>query len=1058
MMKKYFLFVMLMLTAAISMGDLVSYWDFEEGSGTSVADSSVNSHDGVLEANGASYPQWITGQVGDWALQFNASTTGASNANYVIADPNSVPVDANTLGLNNLGDIFTISMWVRRDSDGVNPSYSIYPRLVYTNAYDIQLAADPTWTYPIATRQTYLGWATVGDSSNRIQFADEQVAMPAIGSWYHLAITCDGMSIKQYVDGVEEASAAIPAESMVDVVSNFYIGANAGGSAFFEGAIDDVAVWAGTYLPEEEVAKLADQSETPLTVVDVEPEPGLPPNYFTLESNNAWTVSGAKLLGSPGFSTFAWGVDDIELHSNNTATEDWIKDTSLSGWPVATMVPGGHYAMWSDGVRFWFNFLNVTPENYYTGAARNVDNYGMAWIDPELSGVDPNIAKFAVYITPDIALCIPSFNWYESADLSYGKDYFKTYARVATVNGAGASMRVKSYSYEGAIDDGLEPNNLTLLGEVIWPLPDDDYDWQELKYAYPKPTTGTPRVWTEISIVGGDANTVLYIDEFNPVSDQANTSQHYATYFPGDINQDAIVNSDDLLTQAMTWLDSGSVTEPRDTGMLSNGDFYQDINRFGSNEWISVDPFEWAFAGTGDTGIQRMADRGYMNSYMLNTPAPLGGSVAAYLIDNAVLSQTTTVNAVSGQTYYAMAYVMTSSWAGWKDLATMSLEIDGSEVASFSRPMSLERWRPIYGTYTATAGDAGKPITVKFSYEDTSDPAAPGYMFVGYAYLDTVMPAEWPDGRDNLLDNGGFEDIGWMETSGVSELEYLYHALTDSDNWGAWFVDDVPAPPSWIYEVPTGFDETDEGGMFASGQMGAPIPSPGMNDVSLYASEDLILGQIIPGGLVNGTTYYLDMACGVVIEPTEWANYTATWPSPAPQFHLELWQIPSGVTNPDTIHTGITTGQPGYVKIAEAVEDSTGDIKGASDTSSPARSKWQLVGTTYTATSADTNVYVRAYGLNSVAVPHPSFAFSDVYLSTGKRLVPGGEMTFEIESGLTYDVAGPYDCYHAGLMGFDAPAGDVSGDCMVNLQDFAIMAQNWLEDWYTNITGTTPWE
>ncbi len=840
-------------------------------------------------------------------------------------------------------------------------------------------------------------------------------------------------------------------------ITDFTIGAKANNTANFIGILDDVAVWAGSYLPAEEVAKLADESETPLTVVDVVPDPPLPPNYFTKETNHAWNSGGWKLLYGPSFSTFSyWPGEDITVHADNTATAWYIKD--LPSWDTTAMEPGGHYALWSDG-QIWYSFRDLTPAlpdpNYYGQSDRNVDNFGMAWIDPSWSGVDPNIAKFALYITPDIALCIPNNAGYESPTLPWGKDFFKTYARVAAVNADGASLRVKSYSYVDGTEP-REPNNLTSLGEVYWPL-GEDYVWEELKYAYPKPPVTSLRVWTEISIAGGNANTRVYIDEFNPISDQANTDQHNASYFLGDIDQDAIVNYGDLETVAMTWLDTGSVTEPRDTGMLVNGDFYKDLGQLVTSEWIGVDPTGWAFTGTGDAGIQRMEDTGYMNSYMVNTPVPIGGSVAAYLIDDAVLSQTTTENAVSGQTYYVMAYVMANSWDGWKDIATISLEIDSTEVASFSRPMSLNRWRPVYGTYTATAGDAGKPIKVKLSYEDASDPATSGYMFVGYTYLDNVMPAEWPEGRGNLLGNGGFEDIGWMETSGVPELEYLYGALSKSDNWGAWFVDDVPAPPSWIYEVPTGFDETDEGGMFASGQMGAPIPSPGMNDVSVYASENLILGQII-GSLSNGVTYYLDMACGVVIEPTEWGSYDTTWPNPAPQFHLELWQIPSGVTDPDTIHTGITTSQAGYVKIAEAVEDAVGDIKGGGF--APPASRWQLIGTTYTATSADTNVYVRVYGINSVvtALGHPSFAFSDVYVSTEKRAVPGGEITFEIESGLQYDVAGPYTCYHAGLMGLAAPEGDVDGDCRVNLVDLAIVAGNWLEDWYTNITGTTPWE
>jgi hypothetical protein len=224
-----------------------------------------------------------------------------------------------------------------------------------------------------------------------------------------------------------------------------------------------------------------------------------------------------------------------------------------------------------------------------------------------------------------------------------------------------------------------------------------------------------------------------------------------------------------------------------------------------------------------------------------------------------------------------------------------------------------------------------------------------------------------------------------------------------------------------------------------------------MNDVCIYATNNLILGQIV-GPISDGTTYYLDMACGVNSGEYE----TLSWPTPAPNMHIELWRIPVSATDGDTIHTGITTAQPGYVKIAEAYTDATGNISGGGGVG-VAASKWQMIGTSYTATAADTNVYVRVYGANGAAV-NPEFAFSDVYLSTEKRLVPGGDITFDIAAGMEYDVAGPYTCYHASLMGLDAPLADADGNCIVNLWDFAVFASDWLENWYTNITGTTPWE
>ena len=1031
MKKKHLCLVMLMLTTAISMGELVSYWDFEEGSGAVVADLSANSHTGTLMSNGASDPQWITGQVGDWALAFNAGTTGASNANYVIVDPNSASSDPNALGLKKLGDVFTISMWVRRDSDGVNPPlFSIYPPPVYTNAYDVQLAADPTWSNPITTRYTYWGWATAGDSSNRVQLADEQLAMPSIGTWYHLAITCDGISIKQYINGAEEASAAIPAESMANVVGNFFIGANDSGSAFFKGAIDDVAVWAGTYLPEEEVAKLADKSETPLTVVDVEPQPSLPPNYFVAKESDIVT-SGWKTLWSPSFN---WDVN-IDF-MNNTATAWWFD---------GTLSPGGRTTSW-DPVK-WFT-KDISSGNY-GHPAKDIDTYGIEWIHPSWSGEPNNIARFAAYITPGIALCQNSHGYqpYRPEVHSYeNKDYFKTYARIAAVNGQGAQVCVKAYSYtEG--DDYLDPNNLTLLDEVCWPLVSPDYEWQEFKHTFPKPTDGisTTKVWVEVGLVGGSEDTILYIDEYNPVSDQT------VNYLTVDLDKDSVVYMNDLNLFSDEWLDSVDVIEPRDGGMLMNGDFFADLYALDSTATeskLDIDPAGWAFAGSGGPGesgvflVQKpgVDTVGVMNytNYVLT---PLGGTVAAYTNEpNYVLEQTTVDTAVEDQTYYVMAYVMAKGWNSWKDFAIVSLEIDGVEVATFERALSRNRWRPVYGTYTATAADNGKPVTVKIAYDNrhTAESLNPEIMFIGYVYLGDTMPSEWPEGRDNLLGNGGFDEIDWLKETAFASV---YDSLYNSDNWGRWFpeLSTVPAPPSWLFEVPVGFNDPNEGGIWASGLFGTPLPTPGMNDVCIYASNDLILGQIVTYGLSSGTTYYLDMACGVNSSEYD----TLSWPSPAPSMHLELWRIPVGIDDPETIHTGITTDQAGYTKIAEAFADATGNISGGGGAGVVA-SKWQMIGTTYTATATDTNVYIRVYGADGAA-SMPEFAFSDVYLSTEKRLVPGGDITFDI-AGMPYDVAGPYTCYHASLMGAESMISDINGDCMVNLLDFVAIAEAWIYD------------
>jgi hypothetical protein len=1059
-MKRVLVMAALLTCASAAMANLAAYWNFEEGTGLTAADASGSGQHAYLQsADDSSYPQWTAGHIGintNWPADPNGM-------NYLAIDPNDTPDDPNVL---ELGDAFTISMWVRRDALSGDWAY-----LVFADAYDLELAIDPSgvgdpydyfWSEANSTWHYDIGIGT----------EDQQ-----LGSWYHLAITCDNQILKKYVNGEQVYSIYVsPTVNLPKATTPLYIASRAGNDRAFTGVLDDVAFWAGSYLPAEEVAKLANQTATPLTVVDAAP---LEPIIFVKETDLAWSTGGWKLFWDPAFN---W-----DTSVSNNSIYPWWFSSPLTGPGARVTVDG----LEGTGYCKW----RARNEADYSIASRDVTRYGMEWIDPAWTAREPNnMAVLAAYITPGILLCQEGHGYQPYRPELYPwehKNFFKTYARIAAVNAQNATLRIRMYTYTSE-DAWTDPNLLTPFDEVYWRLDMvGDYVWKEYKHAFPKPAGGTPSIWFELGIVGGNANTMVYIDEFNPVSNFPNNhsqtggydSPPFVTiYNAGDMDEDSYVDLDDVILFSGDWLNNNDIEEPRTGGMLVNGDFFADLSLLDITEAepaFAATPTGWTFSGsgTGAHGIHYMGNRGFINSFFSGSvmiKTPLGGSVAAYTKDPAIsLEQTATGMAVSGQTYYAMGYVMTrgyingfDDWAGYNDTATLSIEINGTEAAAFARPLSRERWRPVYGTYTATPADAGKPITVRFTYDNTATPTGwpnPGYMYVGYAYLGNTIPAEWPEERDNLLTNGGFEDLSIIESTPA------YDSITTSDNGGVWFpnslVPTAPAPTGWLYEVPSGFfnpvTDPNVAGIRASGTHGSPLPTPGLHDVTMYTSEGLTLGQIV-GPLANGTTYYLDMACGVCIEPTWWGSFSQTWPSPAPSLHLELWRIPAGVTDGAVIYAAIAGGNPNYVRIVDVNEISVGDIKGgAGGKTVPPTSRWQLVGTTYTAAASDTNVYVRVYGDNEVTdaqVVHPTFAFSDVYLSTQKRIVPGGDMTFEIAEGMQYDTSGPYTCYHAALMGFEPPQADLNGDCMVNLNDLEIFAVNWLQNWFTNIASSAPWE
>ncbi|OHB53858.1 MAG: hypothetical protein A2Y10_00305 [Planctomycetes bacterium GWF2_41_51] len=1001
-MKKVLIIISIVaMVSSLSSAQLAGYWKFDEASGSDVLDSSGNGKNGILfSADSANFPTRITGYSGN-ALLFNQNTTGFSNYNKV-----EVALSG-TEALSNLGEAFTIAMWVRRDVVNLGV---YYPGIIYTNAYEIDLATNPDAFDTDRFDNFYCDL----NSSWQISLEEEAEAQKVLGSWYHFAITYDGHNLRKYVNGICVNTITAPTSYSISASTNLSIAARGTGE-YLQGALDDVAIWSGKYLVASEVEKLANGTSTPLTAV--ESDEYVPPVYY-LETN--LFTGGWAALWSPEFN---WSVSIVENHPVWNGYWHFPEPNSQQA-----IVPEKWY---------------VKNDSNYADIPANASLYGVQWIDSSWNGREPNMTVMAAYITGGMVL--GQKDWGGATNPAY----FKTSLRIAAANANGASVRVTAYKLSS--DTVPAPANyatlMTYLDEVEIPLDFGNHIWKNFVFTLPKPA-GYPRIWFEIALVGGDENTVLFIDGLRAVSDVT------ATYKVADIDKDSKVDFDDVNSIAYNWLDRANVTlvDPRGGGLLTNGDFSADMLKVLSGNQV-MNPTGWTFTGQGNYGIANSSKRGRIGWYYgMANRHPVGGDVSAYTTDmfagdpDGVLEQTASANAVAGQTYYAMGYVMSydytsngnGDWYGWRDTATMEIAIDGVIKKTVSRRLSRSIWRPIYTSYTALPEDAGKPIKIRFSYANTYTSAytESGTMYVGYAYLGTTVPNEYPEKRPNLLANGAFEDLSAVTSYNATAAA----ELQAGDNKGAWFVSGMPNIfPNWIYEVPAGYDLNNQGGMWSCGYYASPVPSPGLNDIVAYTSGTFVLGQIV-GALTAGTTYYLDTACGVLVEPQTWGSVPVTWPSPAPTLHIELWRIPSGVTDPAVIHTGVTTSQPGYTKIAYSDVVSTGDIK-------PDDRKWQTIGTTYTATSSDTNVYVRVYGTNPITVgtTFPHFVFSDVYLSTQKRKIAGGTLINNPGAGLQYDVLGPYNCYQATLMGYTAPAIDINGDCIINFVDFSVMADEWLE-------------
>jgi len=184
--------------------DLVGYWRFDEGSGTTAYDSSGNGNDGTL-IGGA---QWVEGQLGG-AIQFNGS-----NAN--ISAPH-IPLDSRS---------FTITMWV-------NPVLYTDQQLVFSQGGG-------------GGTNVNMHFRLNGNGSVRMGFYNNDLDTPAglikDNNWYHLTFWYDFENTNRriYIDGVQAAEDS--GSPFLGTSGDTIIG-SWDGSQWFRGIIDDVRIY-----------------------------------------------------------------------------------------------------------------------------------------------------------------------------------------------------------------------------------------------------------------------------------------------------------------------------------------------------------------------------------------------------------------------------------------------------------------------------------------------------------------------------------------------------------------------------------------------------------------------------------------------------------------------------------------------------------------------------------------------------------------------------------------------------------------------------------------------
>jgi len=265
-------------TSSVAAG-LVASYSFDEGSGTTLADSSGNGNNGTV--SGAT---WTTAGRFRNALVFNGTSSR-------VTIPNSTSLQLTT-GM-------TLEAWVFPTADPTGWRSIVYKTI---DGYYLMLNPGPTvggtWTSGTA-------WLPTPTSL-------------ALNEWTHLAATFDGTAMRMYVNGglVDSQPQTAP---LSPTTGTLQIGADGYPGEFFEGRIDDVRIY-NRALSASEVRQLyLMEGAGPVVSIIKAVKPSFAllsvgTNYQLQVSSDlvTWTNQGTPFIATNGTMTFPqyWDVDN----------------------------------------------------------------------------------------------------------------------------------------------------------------------------------------------------------------------------------------------------------------------------------------------------------------------------------------------------------------------------------------------------------------------------------------------------------------------------------------------------------------------------------------------------------------------------------------------------------------------------------------------------------------------------------------------------------------------------------------------------------------------------
>ena len=242
------------------------YWKFDDGSGTTAADSSGNAHPGTL----VNSPTWTTGE-------FNGGIALNGTSQYV-----TVPA------LNFSSNTVTITGWVKRSGTQSDYTGIVFYRNGSGTASGISMRSSGVLAYH---------W---NDNSSTYNWASGLTVPDGVWTFVALVITANNATMYMQPVGSAMQSAVNPvANAARSFSSTTYIGEDSGGGRLFKGSLDDIRIY-NTSLTAGNVASLGNLPPTVATAAAAAPSPAT-------GTSTLLSVLGADNLGE-GNLAYTWST------------------------------------------------------------------------------------------------------------------------------------------------------------------------------------------------------------------------------------------------------------------------------------------------------------------------------------------------------------------------------------------------------------------------------------------------------------------------------------------------------------------------------------------------------------------------------------------------------------------------------------------------------------------------------------------------------------------------------------------------------------------------------